>query len=123
MDKPPKLYEQVKQYLRNGIAAGTWTEGGRIPSEFELMERLGASRMTVHRALREMSAEGLLLRVQGVGSFVRRQTPRSALLEIHDIAEDIAAGFCPPCTRDEFRIRCVPDSATLQPAVAAGGAL
>ncbi|HYP62444.1 MAG TPA: histidine utilization repressor [Acidocella sp.] len=91
MDKPPKLYEQVKQYLRDGIAAGTWSEGGRIPSEFELMERLGASRMTVHRALREMSAEGLLLRIQGVGSFVQRQKPRSALLEIHDIAEDITA--------------------------------
>jgi GntR family histidine utilization transcriptional repressor len=91
VEKPPKLYEQVKQYLRSGIAAGTWSEGGRIPSEFELMEIFGASRMTVHRAVREMSAEGLLLRIQGVGTFVQRQTPRSALLEIHDIAEDITA--------------------------------
>ncbi|WP_297494327.1 histidine utilization repressor [Acidocella sp.] len=91
MDKPPKLYERVKQYLREGIAAGIWREGGRIPSEFALMETLGASRMTVHRALREMSAAGLLLRIQGVGTFVQRQVPRSALLEIHDIAEDITA--------------------------------
>jgi GntR family transcriptional regulator, histidine utilization repressor len=91
MDKPPKLYEQVKQYLRDGIAAGTWREGGRIPSEFALMETLGASRMTVHRALREMSAEGVFLRIQGVGTFVRRRTPRSALLEIHDISEDITS--------------------------------
>jgi GntR family histidine utilization transcriptional repressor len=91
MDKPPKLYEQVKQYLHDGIAAGTWREGGRVPSEFMLMETLGASRMTVHRALREMSAEGLLRRIQGVGTFVQRRTPRSALLEIHDIAEDITS--------------------------------
>jgi GntR family transcriptional regulator, histidine utilization repressor len=91
VDKPAKLYEQVKQYLRDGIAAGIWPEGSKIPSEFELMERFGASRMTVHRAVREMSAEGLLLRIQGVGSFVQRQKPRSALLEIHDIAEDITA--------------------------------
>lgn len=89
MDRSPKLYEQVKQYLRDGIAAGTWREGGRIPSEFSLMETLGASRMTVHRALREMSAEGVLLRIQGVGSFVRRRAPHSALLEVHDISEDI----------------------------------
>jgi GntR family transcriptional regulator, histidine utilization repressor len=91
MDKPAKLYEQVKQHLRDGIAAGTWKEGDRVSSEFELMETLGASRMTVHRALREMAAEGLLLRIQGVGTFVQRPAPRSALLEIHDIAEDIAA--------------------------------
>ncbi len=91
MDEPrsPKLYEQVKTYLRAGIASGTWKAGEKIPSEFELMERLGASRMTVHRALRELSAEGMLLRVQGAGSFVQPPVPRSPLLEIHDIAEDI----------------------------------
>ncbi len=86
----PKLYERVKSYLRQGIAAGSWKAGDRLPSEFELMERLGASRMTVHRAMRELSAEGVLVRVRGAGSFVQPPAPRSALLEIHDIAEDIA---------------------------------
>ncbi|MGO9816662.1 MAG: histidine utilization repressor [Acidocella sp.] len=90
-EKPPKLYEQVKTYLLEGIAAGRWAEGGKIPSEFELMETLGASRMTVHRALREMSADGLLLRVQGVGTFVQPRAPRATLLEVYDIAEDIGA--------------------------------
>lgn len=88
--RPKKLYEQVKAYLRDGIAAGAWKADEKIPSEFELMERLGASRMTVHRAVRELSAEGALLRVQGAGSFVRAPAPRSPLLQIHDIAEDIA---------------------------------
>ncbi|WBO61145.1 histidine utilization repressor [Acidocella sp. MX-AZ03] len=88
--RPAKLYEQVKAYLREGIASGIWKVGEKIPSEFELMERLGASRMTVHRALRELSAEGVLLRLQGAGSFVQAPAPRSPLLEIHDIAEDIA---------------------------------
>jgi GntR family histidine utilization transcriptional repressor len=87
--KPQKLYERVKQYLLDGIAAGTWKDGEKIPSEFELMEILGASRMTVHRALREMAADGVLLRLQGTGSFVQPRAPRSALLEIHDISEDI----------------------------------
>ena len=87
--RPQKLYEQVKAYLRAGIAEGTWKPGEKTPSEFELMERLSASRMTVHRAVRELSAEGVLLRVQGAGSFVQVPAPRSPLLEIHDIAEDI----------------------------------
>ena len=86
---PPRLYEQVKTYLREGITAGLWRTGEKTPSESELMEHFNASRMTVHRALRELSAEGLLRRVQGAGSFVQSPTPRSPLLEIHDIAEDI----------------------------------
>jgi GntR family histidine utilization transcriptional repressor len=87
--KPQRLYEQVKQYLLDGIAAGQWQDGSKIPSEHELMATLGASRMTVHRALREMSADGLLVRMQGVGSFLRKAAPRSALLEIFDISDDI----------------------------------
>jgi hypothetical protein len=57
-------------------------------------------------------------------TFATQAEAEAALDEFFaDIAEDIAAGFCPPCTRDEFRIRCVPDPATVEPAVAAGGAL
>ncbi len=88
-DRPPKRYEQIKQFLMEGIASGRWAEGEKIPSEHELVELLGASRMTVNRAVREVSAQGFLRRVQGQGSFVRQVAPRSALLEIYDIAEDI----------------------------------
>ncbi len=87
--RPPHLYEQVKQHLLDRIAAGVFKDGEKIPSEYELMETLGASRMTVHRALREMSADGLLYRVQGSGTFVSKATSRSALLEIFDISDDI----------------------------------
>jgi GntR family histidine utilization transcriptional repressor len=89
--KPVPLYERVKLHILQGMQSGEWRDGARLPSEHDLMETLGASRMTVHRALREMSADGLLRRVQGVGTFVRRETPRSALLEITDISEDILA--------------------------------
>ncbi len=78
-------------YLLERIQSGEWPDGTRIPSEYELMEIFSASRMTVHRALREMQADGLLRRAQGVGSFVQRAKPRSALLEIADIADDIFA--------------------------------
>jgi GntR family histidine utilization transcriptional repressor len=78
-------------YLLARIQSGEWPDGTKIPSEYELMEICSASRMTVHRALREMQADGLLRRAQGVGSFVQRPKPRSALLEITDIADDILA--------------------------------
>jgi GntR family histidine utilization transcriptional repressor len=89
--KPLPLYERVKRHLHQRIQSGEWPDGSKIPSEHELTETLGASRMTIHRALREMQADGLIRRAQGIGSFVRAQPPRSALLEITDIADDIAA--------------------------------
>jgi GntR family transcriptional regulator, histidine utilization repressor len=88
--KPKPLYERVKQHILQRIEQGEWQNGARLPSEYDLMATFGASRMTVHRALREMSADGLLHRVQGVGTFVQQQQPRSALLEITDISDDIA---------------------------------
>jgi GntR family histidine utilization transcriptional repressor len=88
--KPLPLYQRVKQHLLERIARGEWQNGARLPSEHELMASLGASRMTVHRALREMSADGVLRRAQGIGTFIQRRPPHAALLEITDIADDIA---------------------------------
>ena len=46
--------------------------------------------MTANRALRELSADGFLSRVPGVGTFVKEPPARSSLLELRNIAEEIA---------------------------------
>ena len=46
--------------------------------------------MTVNRALRELTADGVLIRQQGVGTFVAPQKVHSALFEVHNIAQEIA---------------------------------
>jgi GntR family transcriptional regulator, histidine utilization repressor len=90
--KPPvPLYERVKQHILSRVERGEWVNGARLPSEHELVAALGVSRMTVHRALRELSHKGLVARVQGVGTFVATPEPRAPLIEIRDIAEDIIA--------------------------------
>ncbi|HTJ94738.1 MAG TPA: GntR family transcriptional regulator, partial [Pararobbsia sp.] len=61
------LYDQVKRYITDRMERGEWSSGTRLPTEQELVSELGVSRMTVHRALRELSTQGLLRRVQGVG--------------------------------------------------------
>jgi len=86
---PLPLYRQVKKYIQGQISAGKWKPDTKIPSENELVRTLGVSRMTVNRALRELTLEGLLVRLQGVGTFVARQKPQSALLEIKSIASEI----------------------------------
>jgi GntR family histidine utilization transcriptional repressor len=86
----PPRYQQIKEWILEQIASGELTPGNRVPSEHELTERFGLSRMTVHRALRELTTEGWLDRVQGLGTFVAEPVPQSALLEIRNIRDEIA---------------------------------
>ena len=83
------LYQQVKDYVRHSILIGDWPVDHRIPSESELVRLSGASRMTVHRALRELKDDGWLRRVQGQGTFVADRRTRLDLLEIRNIADVI----------------------------------
>lgn len=84
------LYRKVREYIAREIESGKFQPGERVPSEHELVDRLGVSRMTVNRAVRELAAEGWLTRVQGVGTFVAEPKPQSTLIEIRSIADEIA---------------------------------
>ncbi len=84
-------YAAVKQSLKDGLAAGQWPAGALMPSEAELVARHGVSRMTVNRALRELQAEGLVKRVQGVGTFAARLNRVAATLTLHDLQDEIEA--------------------------------
>lgn len=88
-DSTGPLYERVKEYVLTNIGSGAWGRNEKLPSENELVASLGVSRMTVHRALRELTSQGHLLRIQGVGTFVAPPRPQSALIEINDIADEI----------------------------------
>lgn len=83
------LYARVKAMILRNIGDGTWPRDRRLPSEHDLVAATGASRMTVHRALRELTQAGVLHRVQGVGTFVAAPAGRSGLIEIEDIAAEI----------------------------------
>ena len=84
-------YSQVKQYLKGELARGRWSPGELMPSEAELVVQFGVSRMTVNRALRELQTEGLVERVQGVGTFAAHLHPVSSTLTIRDLHEEIEA--------------------------------
>ncbi|MEZ5776266.1 MAG: UTRA domain-containing protein [Hyphomicrobiaceae bacterium] len=83
-------YLRVKSHVGAAIAGGELRPGDRLPSEAELVERFAVSRMTVSRALNELAREGLVERVQGVGSFVAVRRSETAMLEVRDIAEEVA---------------------------------
>jgi len=82
-------YLIIKNHVKRQVSAGRWLPGQLIPSENQLTERFRVSRMTVNRALRELTSEGFLYRVQGLGTYVAELTPVSSLLKIRDIHEEI----------------------------------
>ena len=67
------LYIQLANHLRDHIHAGGIRSGSAIPSERDLCDQVGASRVTVRKAISRLIAEGLLFRKQGSGTFVSSQ--------------------------------------------------
>ena len=67
------LYAQLMEQIRYDILRGAYPAGVKIPTEHELEGRYGVSRVTVRRALQELTASGLLERKQGKGTFVVQQ--------------------------------------------------
>ncbi len=63
------LYAQTADALRARIAQKVWKQGDRLPSESELCREFGVSSITVRRAIGMLVAEGLLIRMQGKGTF------------------------------------------------------
>ncbi|EKE67261.1 histidine utilization repressor [Gallaecimonas xiamenensis] len=80
----------IRQWLLDSIDAGNLGPGDAVPSENQLAERFGVSRMTARRALTELVDNGMLERRQGQGTFVAELKAQSALLTIRNIADEIA---------------------------------
>jgi GntR family transcriptional regulator len=69
------LHRQLFLVLHDEISRGTLQPGDPLPTEQSLCEQFGVSRITVRRALGDLSDEGLVERRHGVGSFVRQGVP------------------------------------------------
>ena len=85
------IFQRIKDYLVGEIASGRWKEGDLVPSEQALVRHFGVSRMTVNRAVRELTAEQVLTRRQGSGTYVAPPKYQATLVEIRNIADEVRA--------------------------------
>mgnify|MGYP000175825728 CR=1 FL=1 len=94
------LYQQVMDDLKGEIARGVYASGSRIPSEMELAKYYGVGRITVRRAVEELSRAGYLNRQQGRGTFVCAPKLKRKIVQKGDVqsfsegcaANDMVAG-------------------------------
>jgi len=84
------MYQQLKDLIIGRISSGDLRPQDRVPSENELVETMHVSRMTVNRAMRELTDEGYVQRVAGRGTFVSDFRAGSNILEVQNIADEIS---------------------------------
>lgn len=90
------LYEIVKMDLRTGVLDGSFPPDTRIPSEVELMDRYGVSRITVRHAINELVQEGYLVKRHGTGTFVLPRKHDRHVVSINSFTMDcLASGLTP----------------------------
>src|SRR6201996_4574166 len=65
-------YQKLFESLKSDIISGRFRPGQKLPSETALVNRTGASRITVGRAIRELQNIGLVDRIAGSGTYVRQ---------------------------------------------------
>lgn len=89
-NSPIPRYYQIAELLREQIAAGELPGGARLPSERELSEQLGVSRMTVRQALNYLQSDGLIEIHQGIGAFVASPKQTYDVFQLLGFSEEIA---------------------------------
>ena len=71
------MFERVKSHVLERVVTGELRTHDRVLSENELVREFGVSRMSVNRALKDLTAEGVLVRTPGVGTFVAPSRPQA----------------------------------------------
>ncbi|MGP5503871.1 UTRA domain-containing protein [Psychrobacter celer] len=89
MTKQVPAYQRIKNAILDNIHSGKWQAGKAISTEMALAEEFDVSRMTVNRALKELSEERVLERRQGSGTFVAQQQFNHTFVEVRNIAQDL----------------------------------
>jgi len=106
------LYQQIKGMLLNSLRLGEWKPGEVIPSEMELAARFHVSQGTVRKAIDDLSAENLLVRRQGKGTFVATHAEQQVQFRFLKLVPNSGTpGSEGPARRDIIQCRRAPASA------------
>ncbi|MEI6666681.1 MAG: GntR family transcriptional regulator [Acidobacteriota bacterium] len=89
VDRSVPLYYQLANLLSEKIVSQELRTGDRLPTEVELVEQYGISRITVRQALRLLEEEGLIRREVGRGTFVTEYRPFIGGLKVEGSLQDV----------------------------------
>lgn len=120
------MYVRIERDLRQAIGNGELPLGSRVPSEEALCRKYDVSRMTARQALSRLADAGLLVRRQGVGTFVTQTKVERVVGRLLGFHEDAHALGLDPSTKvlsrrkepagadDAALLGCAPDAPVLR---------
>ena len=89
-EAPQTLYARLRDELRGAILDGRLAVHSKLPSENELSQANGVSRITVRQALADLQREGLITRLQGKGAFVSHPRTSQSLQRLEGLGEALS---------------------------------
>ncbi|BBO90626.1 PLP-dependent aminotransferase family protein [Desulfosarcina ovata] len=90
------LYEEIARQIRERIVNGEYPPGERIPSIRHFAGRFGCNKLTVQKAFERLTAEGLLEKIVGSGSYVKFPEKIQSAGEVYDLSTDyLSESFFP----------------------------
>ncbi|MBP7335633.1 GntR family transcriptional regulator [Niveispirillum sp.] len=99
------LYRQVYDIIVNKVAEGVWRPGEAIPSEHALARELGVSQGTMRKVLDALTAEKLLVRHQGKGTFIAENTQERSLFRFFRMVRPGGERVTPTMGDQSVRVR------------------
>lgn len=99
------LYRQVYDIIINKVAEGVWRPGEAIPSEHALARELGVSQGTMRKVLDALTAEKLLVRHQGKGTFIAENTQERSLFRFFRMVRPGGERVTPTMGEQGVRVR------------------
>ncbi|OYU04701.1 MAG: GntR family transcriptional regulator [Pseudomonas sp. PGPPP1] len=99
-------YQRIREQIANDIAAGNPQADEKFPSERDMIERFGCTRVTLRQALQQLEAEGLVYRENRRGWFVSPQRIRYDPTRISGFMDYVSAQGRTPrteCLHAELR--------------------
>ncbi len=103
------IYLQICDFMREKINSGEIAIGSRLWSESDIMEKYEVSRNTARKAIETLQNEGLVLRIQGKGSFVSQPKVNYGLQTLMSFSEEISEKKLVPTSNILSFIREHPD--------------
>lgn len=104
------LFEQVRDDIYEKIKNGIYVAGHKIPTELDLIDQYQVSRITVRRAIEELCKEGMLVKLQGKGTFVQEKRIFRKIEHTVSFSESCQAnGMVPSATVTERKIMLAGD--------------
>lgn len=83
------IYLQLLEIIEQQTAEKKLLPGDMLPSENEFCQAYGISRTTVRQTLRELEAQGLIVRKRGIGTFIQEQKVSRRLGNLYSFSEDM----------------------------------